>query len=76
MLRAHEQIENKTCAAVINSIKAISGMDIAEKRRPQDGAFMARLRTGGLFPSGQFRCAGGEKLSIRVLDQTRALDPR
>jgi type II secretory ATPase GspE/PulE/Tfp pilus assembly ATPase PilB-like protein len=74
MLRIHEQIEDKTCAAVINSIKAISGMDIAEKRRPQDGAFMARLPDGEVF----FRVAssgvlGGEKLSIRVMDQTQGL---
>ena len=74
MLRTHEQIEDKTCAAVINSIKAISGMDIAEKRRPQDGAFMARLPDGEVF----FRVAssgvlGGEKLSLRVMDQTQGL---
>lgn len=74
MLRTHEHIENKTCAAVINSIKAISRMDIAEKRRPQDGAFMARLPDGEVF----FRVAssgvlGGEKLSIRVMDQTQGL---
>ncbi len=74
LLRTHEQIENKTCMAVINSIKAISGMDIAEKRRPQDGAFMARLPDGEVF----FRVAssgvlGGEKLSIRVMDQTQGL---
>jgi len=74
LLRVHEQIESHTCAAVINSIKAISGMDIAEKRRPQDGAFMARLPEGEAF----FRVAssgvlGGEKLSIRVMDQTSGL---
>ena len=74
LLRTHEHIENKTCAAVINSLKAISGMDIADKRRPQDGAFMARLPDGEVF----FRVAssgvlGGEKLSIRVMDQTRGL---
>jgi general secretion pathway protein E len=74
LLRVHEQIESRTCSAVINSLKAISGMDIAEKRRPQDGAFMARLPEGEAF----FRVAssgvlGGEKLSIRVMDQTSGL---
>ena len=49
-------------------------MDIAEKRRPQDGAFMARLPEGDVY----FRMAtsgvlGGEKLAIRVLDQTQRL---
>jgi len=74
LLRVHEEIESKTCAAVINSIKAISNMDIAERRRPQDGAFMARLKEGEVF----FRVAssgvlGGEKLSIRLMDQSRSL---
>jgi type II secretory ATPase GspE/PulE/Tfp pilus assembly ATPase PilB-like protein len=73
-LRQHEQINGKQCNAVINSLKAISGMDIAEKRRPQDGAFMAQLPNGQVY----FRMAssgviGGEKLAIRVLDQTRSI---
>jgi general secretion pathway protein E len=73
-LRQHEQLTGKQCNAVINSLKAISGMDIAEKRRPQDGAFMAQLPNGQVY----FRMAssgviGGEKLAIRVLDQTRSI---
>jgi type II secretory ATPase GspE/PulE/Tfp pilus assembly ATPase PilB-like protein len=73
-LRQHEQINGKQCNAVINSLKAISGMDIAEKRRPQDGAFMAQLPEGQVY----FRMAssgviGGEKLAVRVLDQTRSI---
>lgn len=70
-LRTTGQFEAEKCAAIINSIKAISGMDIAERRRPQDGAFMAKVAEGNIF----FRVAsagvlGGEKLSIRVLNQT------
>lgn len=73
-LRTHEVIESKNCNAVINSLKAIGGMDIAEKRRPQDGAFMARMPEGNVY----FRMAtsgvlGGEKLAIRVLDQRHRL---
>lgn len=73
-LRTHETLESKHSNAVINSLKAIAGMDIAEKRRPQDGAFMARLPEGDVY----FRMAtsgvlGGEKLAIRVMDQTRQL---
>lgn len=72
-LRVHETIDGKLCNAMINSLKAVSGMDIAEKRRPQDGAFMARIPEGEVY----FRMAtsgvlGGEKLAIRVLDQTHA----
>ncbi len=73
-LRLHEQLDTKKCNAVINSLKAISGMDIAEKRRPQDGSFMAQTPAGQIY----FRVAssgviGGEKLAIRVLDQTRGV---
>ena len=70
VLRTSSQIDGDKCAAVVNSIKAIAGMDIAEKRRPQDGSFMAKLPEGNVY----FRVAsagvlGGEKLSIRVLNQ-------
>jgi type II secretory ATPase GspE/PulE/Tfp pilus assembly ATPase PilB-like protein len=72
-LRVHDTVDGKLCNAMINSLKAVAGMDIAEKRRPQDGAFMARLPEGEVY----FRMAtsgvlGGEKLAIRVLDQTHA----
>ena len=74
LLRTVSEIDTEKCAAIVNSIKAISGMDIAERRRPQDGAFMARTPEGDVF----FRVAsagvlGGEKLSIRVLNQQTGL---
>ena len=73
-LRVFKVLEGRECNAIINSLKAISGMDIAEKRRPQDGAFMAQLNDGDVY----FRMAtsgvlGGEKLAIRVMDQTRGV---
>ncbi len=73
-LRLFNVLERHECNAMINSLKAIAGMDIAEKRRPQDGAFMAKLQDGDVY----FRMAtsgvlGGEKLAIRVMDQTRGL---
>ncbi|MHC5082444.1 MAG: GspE/PulE family protein, partial [Planctomycetota bacterium] len=75
-LRVFEEIPSQQCNAMLNSLKAVSGMDIAEKRRPQDGAFMARIPEGDIF----FRMAtsgvlGGEKLAIRVMDQTQGLLP-
>ena len=71
MLRTAEEVNFKRCAAIVNSIKAISGMDIAERRRPQDGAFVAQTADGNI----SFRVASagvlhGEKLSIRILSQT------
>lgn len=73
-LRLYKVLAGRQCNAIINSLKAIAGMDIAEKRRPQDGAFMARVTDGQVY----FRMAtsgvlGGEKLAIRVMDQTRGV---
>ena len=69
-----DQIETDKCNAIVNSIKAISNMDIAEKRRPQDGSFLAKIPNGDVF----FRVAssgvlGGEKLSIRLLNRSGSL---
>ena len=70
VLRTEKEIKAETCKAVINSIKAVSSMDISEKRRPQDGAFMAKKDDA----NASFRVASagvlnGEKLSIRILNQ-------
>ncbi|MEN6386489.1 MAG: GspE/PulE family protein [Phycisphaerales bacterium] len=72
-LRPYKKVGPEMYGAVVNSIKAISGMDIAEKRRPQDGAFVAKVSHGTV----SFRVASagvlhGEKLSIRVLNQKLA----
>lgn len=70
LLRTVKELEAETCKAVVNSIKAVSSMDIAERRRPQDGAFVAKK--GKITTSFRVASAGvlnGEKLSIRVLNQ-------
>jgi len=70
MLRTVDELNTEACRAVINSIKAVAGMDISERRRPQDGGFMARR--GGSTASFRVASAGvlnGEKLSIRVLNK-------
>jgi general secretion pathway protein E len=70
VLSTARELDAETCRAVINSIKAVSSMDISERRRPQDGAFMARK--GGTTASFRVASAGalnGEKLSIRVLNK-------
>ena len=69
-LRTVQELDADRCRAVVNSIKAVSGMDISERRRPQDGSFTARR--GAATTSFRVASAGalqGEKLSIRVLNQ-------
>jgi general secretion pathway protein E len=70
VLREIDKLETDTCLAVINSIKAVSNMDIAERRRPQDGAFVAKTEDGTVsFRVASAGVLNGEKLSIRVLKQ-------
>jgi general secretion pathway protein E len=70
VLRTVKKLKADTCKAIVNSIKAVSSMDISEKRRPQDGAFIAKK--AGTTASFRVASAGvlnGEKLAIRVLNQ-------
>lgn len=70
VLRTVKELDVETCRAVVNSIKAISSMDISDKRRPQDGAFMAKR--GERTASFRVASAGvlnGEKVAMRILNQ-------
>jgi general secretion pathway protein E len=70
VLLAVNEIKAETCKAVINSIKAVSGMDISEKRRSQDGAFIAKKDDiNASFRVASAGVLNGEKLSIRILNQ-------
>jgi type II secretory ATPase GspE/PulE/Tfp pilus assembly ATPase PilB-like protein len=74
VLREVTQLDGATCPAVINSIKAISNMDISERRRPQDGAFVAKIPDGTVsFRVASAGVLNGEKLSIRILKQDASI---
>jgi general secretion pathway protein E len=74
MLRIMEELSTDKAGAVINSIKAVAGMDISERRRPQDGAFSAKDETRSYsFRVSSAGVLGGEKLSLRVLGQNTDL---
>ncbi len=69
-LRVVQELEGELCRSVISSVKAVAGMDISERRRPQDGSFTARKGTA--IASFRVASAGalhGEKLSIRILNK-------
>jgi len=70
VLRVVKELKAETSKAVINSIKAVSSMDIAEKRRPQDGAFTAKKeKTTASFRVASAGVLYGEKLAVRILNQ-------
>ena len=61
-----------TAGAITNRIKILSGMDIAEKRRPQDGRLKIRTAAQREF---EFRVSTtptifGEKVVLRLLDKS------
>jgi type II secretory ATPase GspE/PulE/Tfp pilus assembly ATPase PilB-like protein len=69
MMQAQEPLPTDVGRAVISTFKVVADMDIAERRRPQDGGF-AVLCAGRTFdvrvnsgPTGF-----GEKIALRLLD--------
>lgn len=68
MIRIYDTLLESKAVSVVSMIKVASEMDIAEKRRPQDGMFSVlyegintsfRVASVGVF--------GGEKITIRVI---------
>jgi type IV pilus assembly protein PilB len=58
---------------LMSRLKIISKLDIAERRRPQDGSFRARVERGGQAATVDFRISiipsyYGESAVIRILD--------
>jgi len=75
MLHSFEPFPREVGTAVINAVKVLAGMDIATRRRPQDGSFSAEFPTLGR--NVDFRVATspsvhGETMVIRVLDRERS----
>jgi general secretion pathway protein E len=61
--------------AVLNIFKVLGGMDITEKRRPQDGSFAALMEAREIdFRAATQGTRHGEKLSLRILDQTSSVN--
>lgn len=60
--------------AIISRIKIMSGMDIAEKRLPQDGRFCIQVENREVdFRVSTLPAAYGEKVVLRILDRMTAL---
>jgi type IV pilus assembly protein PilB len=67
----------KNSRAIISRIKILGQLDIAERRRPQDGSFRARVERDGKIEDTDFRISiipsyYGENAVIRVLDPRNA----
>src|SRR3954467_4712798 len=62
---------------LIARLKIMAGMDIAEKRLPQDGRLRSTAEDGKDidFRASTLRTLHGEKMVLRVLDQNRGVPP-
>jgi type II secretory ATPase GspE/PulE/Tfp pilus assembly ATPase PilB-like protein len=68
---------NKNRKEMISRIKILGKMDIAEKRRPQDGSFRVRVERNGEIVAVDFRVSVvpsyyGENVVLRILDKRNA----
>jgi len=69
-------IPKEIADSVISRIKVSAGMDIAERRRPQDGHFSAQYRNEFYdFRVSSIGTNYGEKLTVRILSKQKMLMP-
>lgn len=74
MLQDIMNIQSGIDDQVISRIKIMGGMDIAEKRRPQDGRFSMKINEKEFdFRVSSVGARFGEKLEIRILNKTKVL---
>ncbi len=71
-----QQTCNESAREIVSRIKILGSLDIAERRRPQDGSFRVRLERAGNQTSIDFRVSVipsvyGESVVLRVLDRSR-----
>lgn len=67
-LRQICELEPSMAKSVESAVKVIAGMDITERRRPQDGAFTARIDGDMIsFRVASVGAYSGEKISLRIL---------
>jgi type II secretory ATPase GspE/PulE/Tfp pilus assembly ATPase PilB-like protein len=71
ILEATLPFTRATGDAVVNVFKVLGNLDIAEKRKPQDGSFSAQVADGHVdFRVATAGSITGEKLVMRVLDKS------
>ncbi len=76
-LGAMQEICDRGGAQIISRIKVLAKLDIAERRRPQDGSFRARIERNGQTENIDFRVSiipgyYGESCVLRILDKKNA----
>jgi type IV pilus assembly protein PilB len=76
-LHASKSIPKEAHSAVVTRIKIQAGLDIAEKRTPQDGRFDFKIKDKVLnLRVSVLPTVHGEKVVMRILDKTNFLIPK
>ncbi len=71
ILREAKSIPKKMASAVVSRVKVASGMDIAERRRPQDGRMKIKMGSTEVdMRVNTLPVQFGEKICIRILKAT------
>jgi len=74
VLHVQTEADIKAAAAVALRLKLMSGLDISEKRLPQDGRFNIKLRTGAVdIRISTLPTQYGESVVMRLLNQSGGL---
>ncbi len=69
MLRDLMQVPQNMRASLISRVKILADMDIAERRAPQDGRFLVRIKSGKIdLRVSTLPTHYGEKVVLRLLD--------
>jgi len=69
-LQLHTEAELRIAPAVVQRLKLIAGLDIAERRLPQDGRFVAKVRNQNVdMRISSMPTQYGEAVALRVLPQ-------
>lgn len=74
VLQDVDTLDVKRGKRLIHHLKAISGMDIIERRRPQDGRVLIGMEGGEIdFRLSTIDTLWGENMAIRIFDKRGAL---
>ncbi|RUL89714.1 GspE/PulE family protein [Tautonia sociabilis] len=74
IMHAAEPFDRPTGDAVVNIFKVLCALDIAEKRKPQDGSFAAKFEGREIdFRVATSGSKAGEKLVMRILDNAATI---
>jgi type IV pilus assembly protein PilB len=76
ILQEKQKLPRNIQAGVLSRIKIMSNMDIAERRKPQDGRISLRIENKAIdFRVSSLPTIYGEKIVLRILDKSSAMVP-